>query len=199
MKGRPILSALLAGALVLSTLGAPALAAEPAETRQEAARHAAELAMSYGGADSVQYALWEDGEITLSGSVGTYSRTEDRALTEEDLYGIGSVSKMYITAAVLALCEEGELSLEDPVAQVLPGFTMADERYSQITVEMLLDHSAGFMGTARGTRSSSTTPTSRPPTSCWSGCPPSGSRPTPVPTASTPTTAIPWPSWWWRR
>ena len=146
MKGRPILSALLAGALVLATLGAPALAAEPAETRQEAARHAAELAMSYGGADSVQYALWEDGEITLSGSVGTYSRTEDRALTEEDLYGIGSVSKMYITAAVLALCEEGELSLEDPVAQVLPGFTMADERYSQITVEMLLDHSAGFMG-----------------------------------------------------
>ena len=100
MKGRPILSALLAGALVLATLGAPALAAEPAETRQEAARHAAELAMSYGGADSVQYALWEDGEITLSGSVGTYSRTEDRALTEEDLYGIGSVSKMYITAAV---------------------------------------------------------------------------------------------------
>ena len=146
MKGKNILSTLLAGALALSVLGAPALAAGPEETRREAAQHAAELALRYSGADSIQYALWEDGDITLSGTVGNYSRTEERELTQEDLYGIGSVSKMYLTAAVLKLCEEGRMALDQPVAQLLPGFTMADERYTQITVRMLLNHSAGFMG-----------------------------------------------------
>lgn len=47
---------------------------------------------------------------------------------------------------MLKLCEGGALTLETPVAEILPEFCMADERYQSITVRMLLDHSSGLMG-----------------------------------------------------
>ena len=148
MRIQHTLSAVLAGLLLAAALSAPALAAEDTRirTREEAARHAVQLAAEYGGADSIRYALWEGGEITLQGGWGVYSRSENRALTEDILYGVGSVSKTYTAAAVLKLCEEGALTLETPVAEILPEFCMADERYQSITVRMLLDHSSGLMG-----------------------------------------------------
>ena len=77
-------------ALVLSlSLALPASAAQ--EDRAQAAHEAAQYAMQYGGAVSVQYALWENGEVTLQGHDGVYSKTENRALTDDDLYGIGSI------------------------------------------------------------------------------------------------------------
>ena len=150
MEWKRMLSAALAGLILVPALTLPALAAQETgaagETFEDKALHAIELAGRYGGADSVRYALWEDGEITAQGGWGVYSKTENRALTEDILYGIGSVSKTYTAAAVLKLAQDGKLKLEDPVTKYLPGFTMADERYQDITVRMLLDHSSGLMG-----------------------------------------------------
>ena len=150
MEWKRMLSAALAGLILVPALTLPALAAQETgaagETFEDKALHAIELAGQYGGADSVRYALWEDGEITAQGGWGVYSKTENRALTEDILYGIGSVSKTYTAAAVLKLAQDGKLKLEDPVTKYLPGFTMADERYQDITVRMLLDHSSGLMG-----------------------------------------------------
>lgn len=151
MNLRQALPAVLSGLLLVPTLTLPAFAAEqetavPPQTREERAQHAVELAAQYGGADSIRYALWEDGEITLQGGAGVYSRSENRALTEDILYGVGSVSKTYTAAAVLKLSEEGRLDLNQPVTAYLPDFRMADERYRDITVRMLLDHSSGLMG-----------------------------------------------------
>ena len=150
-KWKCILSGALAGLLLAPVLTLPALAAqEPApaagEGLEDRALHAIELAAQYGGADSIRYALWEDGAVTAQGGWGVYSKSENRLLTEDILYGIGSVSKTYTAAAVLRLAQEGRLELEAPVTDYLPNFTMADERYREITVRMLLDHSAGLMG-----------------------------------------------------
>lgn len=140
---------ILALALVLSmSLSLSVLAAEPPATPQEAALSAAQAALTYGGAVSLQYAVWQKGETLLTGHLGVYSKTENRALTEDILYGIGSVSKMYITAAVLRLAEQGKLSLDAPVTRYLKDFTMADPRYRDITVRMLLNHSSGLMGSS---------------------------------------------------
>ena len=150
MEWKQMLSAALAGLILVPALTLPALAAQETgaagETFEDKALHAIGLAGQYGGATSVRYALWEDGEITAQGGWGVYSKTENRALTEDILYGIGSVSKTYTAAAVLKLAQDGKLKLEDPVTKYLPGFTMADERYQDITVRMLLDHSSGLMG-----------------------------------------------------
>ena len=137
-------------ALLLS-LWAPALAAETeAETGSlaQSAQTAAEAALQYGGAVSVSYALWQDGQVVLTGSAGVYSRTEDRPLTDDVLYGVGSISKTYTAALMMTLVEAGQVDLDETVTTYLPDFTMADERYEDITVQMLLNHSSGLMGSA---------------------------------------------------
>lgn len=137
----------LALALVLS-LWTPALAAEETSPLAQSAQTAAETALQYGGAQSLSYALWQDGEIVLTGSAGAYSRTENRALTDDVLYGVGSISKTYTAVLMMNLVEEGKVKLDEPVTTYLPEFAMADARYKDITVRMLLNHSSGLMGNA---------------------------------------------------
>ena len=141
------LSALALTAVMAVSISAPALAveAEPSATREASAAMAAQFAAQYGGAVSVQYAVWQDGEITLSGHAGVYSKSENRVLLDTDLYGVGSVSKMYVTAAFMQLVDQGKLDLDAPVTKYLPEFKMADARYKDITVRMLLNHSSGLM------------------------------------------------------
>ena len=56
------------------------------------------------------------------------------------------MSKTYTAAAVLKLVDEGKVELDAPVTAYLPDFTMADGRYTDITVRMLLNHSSGLPG-----------------------------------------------------
>lgn len=146
MKLRKRGSALLLALMLSLSLSVSAMAEETVASLEETAQSAAQGALTYGGADSVQYALWQDGKVVLTGSCGNYSRTENRALTDDILYGIGSVSKIYTTVAVMQLAEAGRVSLDAPVTRYLKDFKMADERYRQITVRMLLNHSSGLMG-----------------------------------------------------
>jgi CubicO group peptidase (beta-lactamase class C family) len=62
------------------------------------------------------------------------------------LYGIGSVSKVFTAAAVMKLVDDGKLDLDTPLTDYIPEFTMADERYREMTPRMLLNHSSGLMG-----------------------------------------------------
>ena len=98
------------------------------------------------GIASIQYAMMDSGEIVESGVGGVYSKQENRLLTTENLFGIGSTSKMFTTAAMMRLADQGKVDLDRPVTDYIPEFTMADERYQDITVRMLLNHSSGLMG-----------------------------------------------------
>nr|MCR5121552.1 beta-lactamase family protein [Ruminococcus sp.] len=62
-------------------------------------------------------------------------------------YGIASVSKVYVTAAVMQLADEGKVDIDKPVTEYIPDFTLADERYKDITVRMLMNHTSGLEGT----------------------------------------------------
>ncbi len=115
------------------------------ETKELSLDELLSLTLDYSGADSIQYALWEDGEITLEGQNARTERRDVHPLTEESLYGIGSICKIYVTAAMMQLVEENKVSLDEKVTTYLPDFKMADDRYKQITVRMLLNYSAGFI------------------------------------------------------
>ena len=119
MKLRKRGSALLLALMLSLSLSVSAMAEETVASLEETAQSAAQGALTYGGADSVQYALWQDGKVVLTGSCGNYSRTENRALTDDILYGIGSVSKIYTTVAVMQLAEAGRVSLGAPVPEGL--------------------------------------------------------------------------------
>ena len=102
------------------------------------------------GITSIQYAMMDSGEIVESGVGGVYSKQENRLLTTENLFGIGSTSKMFTTAAMMRLADQGKVDLDRPVTDYIPEFTMADARYQDITVRMLLNHSSGLMGSTYG-------------------------------------------------
>lgn len=72
--------------------------------------------------------------------------TKGPKITEKTMFSIGSVSKMFTSTAVMMLVESGKLSLDEPVYKKLPMFKMADPRYKNITVRMLLNHSSGLPG-----------------------------------------------------
>ena len=74
---------------------------------------------------------------------------ENKSVDGEYIYCVGSVSKIYSTAAVMQLADKGLVELDSPVTEYIPGFTMADERYKDITVRMLMDHTSGIMGSTK--------------------------------------------------
>ena len=70
--------------------------------------------------------------------------------TSEYSLNIGSVSKMYVTTAVMQLADQGKVDIDAPVTDYIPEFKLADTRYKDITVRMLMNHTSGLMGTVYG-------------------------------------------------
>lgn len=136
------LSFLLAGVLAFSSLFSMDVQAASNSTAQAMADT---LTQGYG-VTSVQYALIDNGEIITSGTSGVYSKSENRQLTKDNMYAIGSTSKMFVTASIMKLVDEGKIDLDKPVKDYVPEFRMKDSRYRKITVRMLLNHSSGLMG-----------------------------------------------------
>ncbi len=118
------------------------------ENTRKAASEKADLLTGQYGTTSVQYALIDQGRIVVSGQSGVNDREGENPLTADTMYGIGSVSKMFTSAAVMKLADEGKVDLDAPVSEYVPEFKMEDERYKQITPRMLLNHSAGFNGSS---------------------------------------------------
>lgn len=98
------------------------------------------------GETSVQYAVMQKGELVLSDVYGTDDAAKKTNATTDSLYGIASISKMFTTVAVQKLVEERKIDLDQPVVTYIPEFKMKDERYKDITVRMLLNHSSGLFG-----------------------------------------------------
>lgn len=88
--------------------------------------------------------LVNNGEIFYSKSWGVTGETEQK-VTSATPFTIGSISKSLTGLAVMRLVEEGAFSLEDPVQQYLPWFTLKDqEAAASITIKQLLTQTSGF-------------------------------------------------------
>lgn len=111
-----------------------------------AGRAAASAALEATKASSISLALVDNGKVVWRQSFGAVD-TRGTLPSPTTVYGIGSVSKMLATVAVMQLVDAGRVSLDDPVTTYVTDFTMADPAYRQITVRMLLNHSAGLPGT----------------------------------------------------
>ncbi|WP_018759906.1 serine hydrolase domain-containing protein [Paenibacillus terrigena] len=118
------------------------------EITQKAAKVKADLLTTTYGTNSVQYAIIDHGRIVVSGQSGKNDENGQKPLTKDTMYGIGSVSKMFTTVAVMQLVDQGKINLDKPVVHYILEFTMEDERYKQITPRMLLNHSSGLNGTS---------------------------------------------------
>lgn len=105
------------------------------------------LCSKYGAA-SVQYAISDGDDIIVSDNV--VADGINTKVNNDTMYGIASVSKIFLTTAVMQLVDEGKVDLDMPVTLYVPDFKMKDDRYKKITVRMLLNHSSGLMGCEYG-------------------------------------------------
>jgi CubicO group peptidase (beta-lactamase class C family) len=106
----------------------------------------ADVLLNNYGVSGIQYALVSEGKVVISGTAGVSRKSNDISLDSQTMFGVGSISKMFTTTAIMQLSDQGKLDLDEAVLTYLPEFRMADERYKKITVRMLLNHSSGIMG-----------------------------------------------------
>ncbi|MGA8213895.1 MAG: serine hydrolase [Candidatus Sulfotelmatobacter sp.] len=95
-------------------------------------------------------AIVKDGKIVLSRGYGVRKLGDATPVDEHTMFGIGSNTKAFTTAALATLVDAGKLSWDDPVYQRLPGFVMYDPYVShEMTIRDLLTHRSG-MGLGEG-------------------------------------------------
>ncbi|QOS79119.1 beta-lactamase family protein [Paenibacillus sp. JNUCC31] len=115
----------------------------------QANKIATEMVQNYG-VTGLQYAIRDEGKIILSDSVGFHDKASQKPVDKDTMFGIGSVSKMVVTAATMMLVDSGKIDLDQPLTSYIKDFEMADARYTQITPRMLMNHSSGLYGTHYG-------------------------------------------------
>jgi CubicO group peptidase (beta-lactamase class C family) len=139
---------LLAGLLVLLPLAACG-AAEKADlaATKAFARTEAWKAITSGKTGSATVAVMDNGVTVYAEGFGMADREKNLPVDKNTLFNIGSISKVYVATAIMLLVDDGKVRLDAPAATYLPEFTMLDERYKDITVRMLLNHTSGLPGT----------------------------------------------------
>jgi len=85
----------------------------------------------------------KDGDVIVHKAYGYRDPGAKTPYTLDTLAPVGSITKQFTAAAILALEEEGKLSTSDPIAKYFPGVP-ADKQ--SMTLHHLLTHSAGFPG-----------------------------------------------------
>ncbi|OYW11169.1 MAG: hypothetical protein B7Z55_19705, partial [Planctomycetales bacterium 12-60-4] len=82
------------------------------------------------------------------GVVGQSDLAAGRAMTEDTLFRIASLTKTVTATALMLLVEDGRINIDDPVAKYLPAFqqqTLKDGRAARpVTIRDILTHTAGF-------------------------------------------------------
>ncbi|HEX4421763.1 MAG TPA: serine hydrolase domain-containing protein [Kofleriaceae bacterium] len=92
------------------------------------------------GVPSAVVAAVAGGKVVYAHAYGNARLEPKTPATLQMRYSIGSISKQLTATAVLLLAEDGVLSLDDHVANYLPGLTRSDE----ITLRQLLSHTSGY-------------------------------------------------------
>ncbi len=123
-------------ALIVLLLAAT-LAAEPTPAFVDAV---VQKTMTSTGTPAVSLAIVRHGTIVYEKAYGFRSLEQKLAATTTTAFPIGSVSKQFLAATMVALAREGKLSLDDRLAKYEPGYTDA----SEITIAQLLAHEAGI-------------------------------------------------------
>jgi len=98
----------------------------------------------------IAVAIVKDGNVVVSKGYGVRRLGETAAIDADTLFGIGSNTKAFTTAALATLVDEGKITWDDHVYERLPGFQMYDPYVShEMTIRDLLCHRSG-MGLGEG-------------------------------------------------
>jgi D-alanyl-D-alanine carboxypeptidase len=143
-----------ARALVVSAIAvalvAPARASRIVDTGQSSATAAMDKTQALGraieeelsrrGGVGATVATVENGRVTMAKGFGRRAVDSPAPVDDSTLFGIGSVTKQFTSAAALLLAERGKLAVTDTVSKYFPGLTRAND----ITLLDLMNHVSGY-------------------------------------------------------
>ena len=92
-----------------------------------------------------------NGEVALQDALGRFTYEECApAVTAGTIYDVASLTKVVATtSAAMLLYQRGQLDLDTPLGELLPGFVVGrprEDRARDVTVRHLLAHSSGLPG-----------------------------------------------------
>jgi len=89
----------------------------------------------------------QDGETVYARAAGMADREAGRPVGLDTIFRYASLTKPIVSAAAMALLEEGAIGLDDPVTKYLPDFRpkLADGSEPVITLKHLLTHTSGLI------------------------------------------------------
>jgi CubicO group peptidase (beta-lactamase class C family) len=93
-------------------------------------------------------AVLQDREILYSKGFGKSDIENDKSVTAETIFPMASISKLITSIATMKLVEEGKLSLENTLFEVMPDFPRPDQAKS-IQIRDLLSHTSGLADYAK--------------------------------------------------
>ncbi|WP_051237568.1 serine hydrolase domain-containing protein [Ottowia thiooxydans] len=96
---------------------------------------------------AVSVALMVDDRVVWAEAFGYADREKGVQSTPDMRVNIGSVAKIFAALAVMILRDRGRLTLDQPLAQLLPAFHMLSPGFNRITVRHLISHASGVPGT----------------------------------------------------
>ncbi len=114
-----------------------------AETRETIHALAVEL-MRANEVTGISLALVDAGEIVWATGWGWADVDRKLRSGPRTLYAVGSLTKPITAAAVMQAVEDGELALDDTLAELLPDLDLAGDTESTITLGQLLSHRSGL-------------------------------------------------------
>jgi CubicO group peptidase (beta-lactamase class C family) len=133
--------------LLPSLAGTQSLKTDP---RIGSALHLLELWLeaqsAYENIPGISMAVVYDQELLWARGFGYADREKKIPATPETIYGIGSISKLFTSIAVLQLRDQGKIRLDDPVVKHLPRFNIK-QTYPEgppVTIHGILTHSSGL-------------------------------------------------------
>lgn len=91
-------------------------------------------------------AFAHEGEVHTF-AAGVLNKDTGTPVSTDSLFQIGSVSKVWTATQLMLLVEQGRLTLDTPVVDLLPEFKVADAQVTKtVTVRHLLTHTSGIDG-----------------------------------------------------
>ncbi len=148
-KTRLILSAVLLLLLLSTFAGAKSNRVPDAQYYKNtitAARETVWKAITTGSGSCATVAVMDGGRTVYSECFGAAERSSNRPVDKYTRFNIGSTSKMFSAVSILLLVDDDKISLDEKIVKYIPDFTMKDERYKDITVRMIFNHSSGLPG-----------------------------------------------------
>jgi CubicO group peptidase (beta-lactamase class C family) len=141
----------MAGLLAFAVAGSPAFAQAPKEelphpkTLEELKKAMAEV-VEKTHVPGAGVALVSHGEVVWCGGIGKADIAAGREITCDTEFRVGSVSKSFVSLALLKLEEEGKINLQARVEDLAPEVPIKNawEATNPVRVVNLLEHTAGF-------------------------------------------------------